>query len=133
MVDTRKHGTIKATSYVGVALLAAGGLFAIRALVRAQLSALSRKSRTIMLKPQCLRCNDDQISIFSMNLLSPTLVSKSRYKYCAEGYLRWEYRLGKLCSLLEQVWPLLFATVLRHVFVHTIDKLSACDDGSLDL
>lgn len=103
MAQARVAVLPKLLKYVGYCLAAAGSAALIRSRCRATLAARARRAPTLKFEKGCLNCKSSQISVFSMNILSQSLVSKQRYKYCPSKYLDWEYRLERLISLIETV------------------------------
>jgi hypothetical protein len=103
MAQARSASVPKILKYVGCCIAAVGGAALVRARLRANSAARARQARTLKLSKGCLECEPHQISIFSMNILSPNLVTKQRYAYCPSKWLGWDYRLRKLTFILETV------------------------------
>jgi hypothetical protein len=74
----------------------------------------------------CLKCLPSQISVFSMNILSQSLVTKQRYKYCPEKWLDWEYRLKKLTHLIETVCHWVLISCIINMFLQAAEN--SCRD-----
>lgn len=89
--------------YVGYCCVALGSIAFLRSRLKASIAARARLAPTIKMGMKCLECDPQQVSIFSLNALSPNLVSKQRYKYCPWAYMKWEHRLPRLCAILEAV------------------------------
>lgn len=89
--------------YVGYCCVALGSLAFLRSRLKASIAARARLAPTIKMGTKCLECGPHQVSVFSLNALSPSLVSKQRYKYCPWAYMQWEHRLPRLCAILEAV------------------------------
>jgi hypothetical protein len=81
----------------------AGSIGLVRVLVKRAIAHRRSCARTLQLRQGCLRCDNNQISIFCLNALAPNLVSKQRYKHVPDALLRWDYRFGVLKRLLQKV------------------------------
>lgn len=96
---------LETVKYVGYCCVALGGIAFLRARIKASIAARARLAPTIKMGVRCLECGPQQVSIFSLNALSPSLVSKQRYKYCPWTYMEWKHRLPRLCAILDAVRP----------------------------
>jgi hypothetical protein len=94
----------KSTCYALASAAVVLGTLGLLRVFKGPKALLRSRSATIRIHDGCLKCKDTQISVFSMNVLAPNLVSKLRYKHVPAVHLSWQYRFTRLKELLKEVW-----------------------------